>query len=140
MWELTRKISDIEYYLTESLKNFNKAKKGRETREQRQAQYVIDNKQHENRKGFQHQAEAEISAIHDTPKYMTAANKALRLEKEHEDTIRRGEEFAKWQMESEKLERIRAQKAATDAKRDSNKEIEIEKSRIRLEADRVISQ
>ena len=61
---------------------------------------------------------------------MPAAKKALQLEKEHEDTRIRGEEFAKWQMESEKLERIRAQKVATDTKRDSDIEIEREKFRI----------
>ena len=43
-------------------------------------------------------------------------------------------------MESEKLERIRIQKVATDTKKNSDKEIEQEKSQIRLEADRVISQ
>ena len=67
---------------------------------------------------------------YNTPKGMTSAIKALRLEKEREDTRRRGEEFAKWQMESEKLERIRVRKAAIDTKRDSDKEIEREKSRI----------
>ena len=71
---------------------------------------------------------------------MTSVDKAIQLEKEREATRRRGEEFVKWQMESEKLERIRVQKAATDAKNVSDKEIEREKSRIQLEVDRVISQ
>ena len=94
--ELTWKIKDIKYYLTESLKDFNKAKKHREKPEQWQEQYVIDNKQHKERKIFQHQAEAETSTTYNTPKYMTAVKKALQLEKECKDTKRKGEEFAKW--------------------------------------------
>ena len=43
-------------------------------------------------------------------------------------------------MESAKQERIRVRKAATAAKRDSNREIEKEKSRIWREADQVTSQ
>ena len=96
IWELTQKIRDIEYYLTESLKDFNKAKKRREKWEQQQAQYAIDNKQHKDRKRFRHQAKTETSAKYKIPKYMTATKKAFWLEKECEDTRRRGEKFAKW--------------------------------------------
>ena len=95
MRELTWKIRDIEYYLTESLKDFNRAKKRREKREQRQAQHVIDNKQQEDRKRFRQQAKAKTAATYNTPKDMISVIKALRLEKEHEDTSQRGEEFAK---------------------------------------------
>ena len=43
-------------------------------------------------------------------------------------------------MESEKLERTRAQTAATDTKKHSDEGIKREKSRLRLEEDRVTSQ
>ena len=96
MRELIRIIRDIKYYLTESLKDFNKTKKRREKQEQRQAQYVIANKQHKDKKRFRQQTDAETAATYNRPKDMTSANKVLWLEKERKDTRQRGEEFAKW--------------------------------------------
>ena len=75
--ELTRKIKDIECYLTESLKDFNKAKRHREKQAQRRAQNASDNKQDEDRERFRQQAEAETAATYSTSKDMTPANKAL---------------------------------------------------------------
>ena len=58
---------------------------------------------------------------------MTPTDKTMRLEKECGYTRQRGEDLAKWQKESAKLERNRVKNAAEAAKQDSDKEIERER-------------
>ena len=71
--EITERIQsenwDITFYLTESLKDFNKAQK----RWEKQNSHLsnILQKQHNNRKRFQQQAEVETAARHDESPEMT---------------------------------------------------------------------
>ena len=125
--------------MAQSLIDLKKAKRIREKRAQRRAQAASDNKQDKDRERFRKQAKAETAAAYTTSN-LSPTNKAIHLEKERKATKKRGKEFAKWQMESEKLEKIRAQTAATAAKKLSAKESEREHSRLRLAADRATSQ
>ena len=93
--------------MTQSLIDLNKAKRRKEKQAQRRAQDASNNKQDKVRERFRKQAEAETAAAYTTSN-MSPTNKALHLEKERKATRRRGKEFAKWPMESEKLERTRA--------------------------------
>ena len=125
--------------MAQSLSDCKKSKRRRDKQAQQQAQAASDTKQDKDRERFLKQAEAETAAVYINSNLSTT-NKAIHLEKEREATKQRGEDFAKWQMESAKIEKTRSQTAATDAKKRSVKLKEREYSRLRLEADRTTSQ
>ena len=125
--------------MTQSLNNRKKAKKRSNKQAQQQAQAIRDTKQDKDRERFWKQAKAEKAAAYSNST-LSSTNKAIHLEKEQEATKQQGDKFAKWQMESEMHEQIRAQTAATAVKKLSPKVKEREYSRPRLEVDRVTSQ
>ena len=61
---------------------------------------------------------------------MAAMDTAHKLEIKQETTRIRGEEFEKWQRESVKIEKMRAQKAKIATKQDLEKKKEREKAQI----------
>ena len=66
---------------------------------------------------------------------MTEKDVEKEMEIEQEKTRIRGEEFEKWQRESEKIERIIAKNAETSMMKEIAKETEREKAQIWCEAD-----
>ena len=93
--ELNQKIGDITFYLTVSLKDFNKARKWKEKTGKRKAHFP-DEQQHKYRQRFQQQAEVETATRHNESLEMTTTDKATRLAKEQKATRIRGKEFEKW--------------------------------------------
>ena len=65
----------------------------------------------------------------------TAADLERKMEIKKDKTRIRGEEFVKWQRETEKIERDRAKSAEIEMEREMAKEKEREKAQIQNEAD-----
>ena len=91
--EFKQKIGDITFYLIESLRDLNKAQKRWEKWNSHHPDEL--QKQHEDRKQFQQQAEVETAARHNESPKMTITDKATRLAQEQEATRIRDKEFEK---------------------------------------------